>query len=231
MGLIWNGDGECPDVSPWQFDSLYEYSGNTITLSTLNPKTGNSHYRLIFAGNGDAVYGMKDIEPPLMDNILEFSMFIHSALLGVYDETYFRFNLLSDSGGSTKLCWLILEYHESTESFGAGFYIHHNTGNVNIYNNEAGSDIELDKWHTIRIRYVIHSTEGGGEIWIDKVSKGASFIYATHFLDVIRVKCGPDFGSIIPGEGAIIDLDDAFLLDELPSSITVKSNKVVPVFF
>jgi hypothetical protein len=55
----------------------------------------------------------------------------------------------------------------------------------------TGTAISANTWYCLEVAYKIHATEGGGQVWLDGVSKGSNYLQNTSATEITTVGIGP----------------------------------------
>lgn len=82
-----------------------------------------------------------------------------------------------------------------------------------IYSSGEVDEIADDTWYCVEVRYLVDGSVGGGQIWIDNVSKGSDFTKDTSGQSVDTVRVGPNGDSgfewaTTPVAGSVLYFDD-----------------------
>lgn len=198
--LLINGEGTGSD--PWEFDSKTEEGGNTFDLSTDSALHGVNGYELVFAGSDPDCFA--DVAFTQQADTYLRSYIKIPSWVGSNNDTY-DFYLCQD--GSTSAFLIRLTYHSATTAFGVEAFIVRSGGWTTLYSAAASDILSVGTTYYLECRYLNGSTTGGGEIWIDNVSKGSDYTLDTSHYFIDGIEIGITAGSN-PGATSTIYFDD-----------------------
>lgn len=161
-------DGEDAGTTPWEWDSLVEEAGNTVTLSAANPAHGSYSYEIAFGGSNDRVYATVSF----------------TELTEIYFRFYFEFNQFSADTGEIRLLYLsdigvnacgFLYLQGTGAGNGIGYTLLHrdNTGLRTAVDHSADEIFFPNTRYWIDIHWVQGSSNDGGiEMLLNGVAQG-----------------------------------------------------------
>lgn len=172
-------DAELAGSTPWEFESITQSGGNTFAKAKDARFHGTYGYENVLSTSNSAAYGKLTF--PTKTEVY-YRMYIKFKTgWSQTDNTFIRFQLLW--GGSGRYPYtLYLYWHSATSTFGVRATSQHRFGSFTVYNNQAGSDVNLNQWYCFEFRY--HGNDastGGAEFWIDGVSKGSDYTRDTSY--------------------------------------------------
>lgn len=167
MATIWEADGESAGSTPWEFDSLVEESGATLTLDAAAKRNGSYGYNIAIGAHYDC-YGVK-----ALSDLTEFYARIAFKLVdidGLFD--YDRLYLFWMKDGATNLMWLNLAWHSG--GWGVEWRIYGQADDYSVIDLAANNVITDTAWHWIEIYYKYGGSANGlGKGWIDGYLQGS----------------------------------------------------------
>lgn len=199
-GGIWHAGMETGLVTEWTDTS--DSSQCTFTASATAKNNGS--YGLLYTATGVSSYGnaRKTLTTVTSGSVyFRYYFYIPTGALGVSKSV--KFGQIYDSTFThQRITHSIVTNGAGAMANKFGIY-----GQADFYTGVAG-ELSYDAWHYVELRVKIDGAVGGGEGWVDGVSKGSQYNLDTSTYAIDGVRLGPYLsGGVV--NGGTIYMDDA----------------------
>jgi len=170
----------------------------TFAASTASKNNGTYGYEVTSDGTNN---GIGYITCAAQNDIyVRFYMKLKTGFSTAADWTSVALAFLKDAGGTARMRLMVRRE-------GAAFTLQSNMPWGNWHGFAVGS-IAVNTWVRVEIRYLVHASTGGYQIWIDGVSAGSTFVDDTTGTAIARTDLGFVTVDGTPTAGSAMYLDD-----------------------
>jgi len=208
-GVFASGLEDEVDAFTTDFDGKTEAGGNTILVEQSVVHGGSDSAECSFDGTNRDCYAYTTITE---QSDIYVRAYIRRNSAFEFTGTYGYFPILVLRDASTRsVMFLHMRVGDPVTEIGFHCAVKDNAGASTTLFTSSGTDFTADTWHYVELRYLVDGSVGGGQFWLDGVSKGSNFTLDTSGQDVDTLRVGggsEDAWSNLPIANSILYIDD-----------------------